>query len=697
VVAPFGPGVSDPGPPPSQSRAELTSRRSTPWHPDVSTFALDRVQEGLLLLDEHWIVVGTNRAAQRMLGYSEPELMGRAAEHLLPEASFQGLRQGKLRAQVTMSHRRGRTFTAEVTQHSVRLEGDRPGCILSIHDTSQWVELRESLERVTAMHSVLLRLLELSFRKDPLPSLLEEACQLIAQPSLLGSARAGIFLANDGALELTAKTQLPTMVQRSCVRLELTQCMCGLAAQTRLLLHGTTQDPRHTQPCLRGTRTAHYNVPLLHGSDLLGVLVVYSEQSLEPNQASVDYLNAVANALSELISGHRAEQALRKAMQSAQDATRAKSQFLATMSHEIRTPMNGVIATSSLLLDTALNPEQRDLTETIKTSGESLLAIINDILDFSKIEAGKMNIAPAPTRLGPMFAELTEVLRPKFDELGTEFIVHLSPNLPAAVLLDPTRLRQVLINLAGNAVKFTEAGTVTVTASHAAGKLLVSVRDTGIGISPEALSHLFEEFSQADASTTRRFGGTGLGLAITKKLVELMNGQITVQSEPGRGSIFSFSLDAPVCAHMTDEPVAVATLSGLRGRVLLIEDNAVNQKIAVKMLERLGLTASVAVNGAAGVELAQREPYDAILMDCQMPVMDGYAATEHIRRWEAETNQRRPIIAMTASALDSEKERCMACGMDDFIAKPVTLPTLRKTLSRWLPASETCSHTSHDE
>ncbi len=371
----------------------------------------------------------------------------------------------------------------------------------------------------------------------------------------------------------------------------------------------------------------------------------------------------------------------------AEAANRAKSEFLANMSHEIRTPMNGIVGMLQVLQHTPLTEEQRAQVDVASGSADTLLRLLNDILDLSKIESGKLEFESVSFPLAALASDVVELLRPRAAEKALKMELTLGPGLPKYLVGDPFRLKQVLFNLAGNAVKFTGSGRVDVMVESVASgpseaTIRFTVRDTGIGMTEETREKLFKAFSQGDSSMTRRYGGSGLGLAISRPLVSRMGSEIEVESEIGRGSVFSFAVTLPVGAEpRVDTPVPFG-LPSLSGRLLVVEDDRVNQRVVELLLKNLGLTAEIVEDGASAVTAATEGSWDAVLMDCQMSGMDGFEATRRIR--EGLRGRRLPIIALTANAMEGDRKKCIAAGMDDFIAKPVRKADLRACLEKWI-------------
>ena len=417
------------------------------------------------------------------------------------------------------------------------------------------------------------------------------------------------------------------------------------------------------------------------------------------------------------------DEGIKEARNIAEAANKLKTEFLANMSHEIRTPMNGVLGMAELLDNTELNSQQKKYIQTIRRSGDTLLSVINDILDFSKVEAGELNLEEEPFELEPLIAHVLELFQDLADRKQLDLKAVLAPSLPAYYDGDSMRLTQILMNLVANAIKFTHHGQVTLSVSLEDESsnnawLCFSVNDTGIGIAKDKVASIFEAFQQADGSISRQYGGTGLGLAISSQLIKLFGGELNLESKLGLGSIFSFTIPlakskvialSPQIEHSVNpnEPLPTmdtdvlnkAISNTTNGKILVAEDNPVNQMLACDMLEQIGVETDVANNGQEAFDAACKQRYSLIMMDIQMPQVDGLEATALIREYETELPYRTPIAAVTANAMAGDKERFLEAGMDDYLSKPFGLQSLRELVDRWLqPAdSEGDSSTSEED
>jgi PAS domain S-box-containing protein len=634
---------------------------------------VDAANESIVSSDLDGMVTSWNRAAETLYGYSEAEMIGRSPIVLYPpdrlaerEQLMSRVARGDSVTDFDTQRLRkdGSRFDVSLTISRLMVDGAPVGfCVVSRDITARVQALRSSEERY-----------RLLFDRNPLPVWVYERDSL----RIVAVSDAAVADYGYSRGELLSMTVAELLAPADYAELQAHRAATDGRGRT-----GPLAAEPHGIRCKDGT--------------IVEVEVTGDDVVLDGRE----YRMALCHDVTER---NRAVAEVAMARDQAVEASNMKSAFLANMSHEIRTPMNGVIGMNELLLGTRLTNAQRGYAEQAIRSGEQMLAIINDILDISKIETGHVQLDITDFDLHASIADTCSAAGLEAEAKGLRFEIELSSAVPRRARGDGRRFQQVLLNLVSNAVKFTSDGAVTVRVSatrtpRETTAVAVEVADDGIGIDPEALEHMFEPFTQADGSTTRIYGGTGLGLAIAREIVQLMGGTIGAESTPGRGSTFRFQVE--LAAPLVDASPQIhagdtATASPIAGPgaplVLIAEDSKVNQIVAARAVERCGYRVHVVDDGIAALEALRTQHYDAVLMDCQMPNLDGYETTIQLRRLEG-PNQRCPVIAVTAHAMDGDRQRCLDAGMDDYVTKPMRHADVADTLSRWIPAKTDPSST----
>jgi PAS domain S-box-containing protein len=639
---------------------------------------IDFIPDAILVIDLNGIVIAWNKAMEELTGTSAIDILGKGNyEYALP---IYGIRRPTLadlvlkpdainEAKYSNFQRDGNSISGETYISSLRMGGSYIwGRAAPLYNSSgNVIGVIESIRDITDR-----KLAEEDLRRS------REKYHNIFENSILG-----LYQSIPGGRYLSVNPAFARLFGYSCPE-EMIACVTDIGHQLYF-------NPRDRQRAINQLHEKGF----LEGFELEVQRRDGTKFWVSMNTKIVQDENGLHydGTVEDITKRKRAEDMLRASKEVAEAATKSKSDFLANMSHEIRTPMNAVIGMTCMLLDEELTIEQKECVETIRSSGEALLDIINDILDISKIEGGMMELEHQPFSLQRCIEESIGLGAENATKKGLKMEYRIEQDIPAVVLGDRARLRQILVNLIGNAVKFTERGCISIAVSGRnidkidgdSHEIHFAVKDTGIGIPEDKADRLFQLFSQVDASTARRYGGTGLGLAISKKLVEMMNGNIWVESQTGMGSTFHFTIDvqptlrAPIdTGRSTFSPKAVSHRDlGQPLRILLAEDNIINQNVALRMLAKLGQIGDVACNGHEVLQALERQSYDVVLMDVHMPGMDGLETTKAVRlRWADGPK----IIAMTAAAFKSDREMCLEAGMDDYIRKPVRIEELAKAL-----------------